>query len=59
MSTRILFWSAFNDDLADVLAAQDGIDFHRVGSEAKLAEALPAADAIIMVALITRHPLPG
>lgn len=49
MSVRILFWSAFNDDLADVLDTLDGVGLHRVQSEADLADALPAADAMIMV----------
>lgn len=49
MPIRILFWSAFNDDMADRLGSLDGINFRRVRSEAELAEALPGADALIMV----------
>ena len=49
MSARILLWSPLDDYLGDLLAALDGVDYRRVRSEAELAEALPGAEAMVML----------
>ncbi len=49
MPTKILLWSPLDDYLADLLASLDGVSYRRVRSEAELADALPGAEAIVML----------
>jgi phosphoglycerate dehydrogenase-like enzyme len=49
MSVRILLWSPLDDYLAELLGGLPGVSFRRVGSVAEFADALPAADAIVML----------
>jgi phosphoglycerate dehydrogenase-like enzyme len=49
MTVRILLWSPHDDYLAELLGSTPGVDFQRVRSIGALSEALPAADAIVML----------
>lgn len=54
---RILLWSPMDDYLADLLAGMAGVDFRRVRSELELAEALPEAEAMVMLGHLYTAPV--
>lgn len=57
MTSRILLWSPMDDYLAELLGSLDGVDFHRVRSEAELAQFLPTADAMVMLGHLYTAPV--
>lgn len=52
MKPLILLWSPLDDYLAELLGSLDAIEYRRVNSEAELAEALPSADALVLLGVL-------